>query len=273
MHSLPLTLAAWDDWIWLALVGATVIGSWISNMKKKGEAQRKRDESPASMELEEMAARRREQLRQASRGRAHLSQSGGQTGVNSVTPGGGGEPGNLTMAERIARARAKAQYEQRARGSTPSRQPRPQVPNETQQRALAQRQAELERRQQAAQAQAQARQRAQQQAQQRARLQAQQQRAQAQAQAHARAQAQARQRGTLMHDHVEGPALTESTTRRVVPDTGTPKRAPIQPVTRPAASRLLTTASLSREDLRRAIVLNEVLGKPVGLRDEAGYSF
>lgn len=271
MHSLPLTLAAWDDWIWLALVGATVIGSWISNMKKKGEAQRKRDEGPASMELEEMAARRREQLRQASRGRAHLSQSGGQTAVNSGTSGGGGEPGNLTMAERIARARAKAQYEQRARGSTPSRQPQPQVPNEAQQRALAQRQAELERRQQAAQAQAQARQRAQQQAQQRARLQAQQQRAQAQA--HARAQAQARQRGTLMHDHVEGPALTESTTRRIVPATGTPKRAPIQPVTRPAASRLLTIASLSREDLRRAIVLNEVLGKPVALRDDAGFSY
>ena len=267
MHSLPLTLAAWDDWIWLALVGATVIGSWISNMKKKGEAQRKRDEGPVSMELEEMAARRREQLRQASRSRAQASQGGGQSGAYS---GGGGEPGNLTMAERIARARAKAQYEQRAQSSAqPAQRPQPQVPNEAQRRALAQRQAELQRRQQAAQAQA--RQRAQQQAQQRARLQAQQQRARAQA--HARAQAQARQRGTLMHDHVEGPAPTESTTRRIVPDTATPKRAPIQPVSCPAPTRLLTSASLSRDDLRRAIVLNEVLGKPVGLRDEAGYNF
>lgn len=263
MDNLPLTLAAWDDWIWLALVGATVIGSWISNMKKKGEDQRKRDEGPASMELEEMAARRREQLRQASRSRAQVSQGGGQSG-------GGGEPGNLTMAERIARARAKAQYEQRAQASAqPAQRPQPQMPNEAQRRALAQRQAELERRQQAAQAQA--RQRAQQQAQQQARLQAQQQRARAQA--HARAQAQARQRGVLMHGHVEGPAPTESTTRRIVPSKPAPKRTPLQPVTRPASSRLLISSSLSREDLRRAIVLNEVLGKPVALRDDAGFSY
>jgi hypothetical protein len=76
-----------------------------------------------------------------------------------------------------------------------------------------------------------------------------------------------------MHDHVEGPALTESTTRRIVPGTSTPKQSAVQPVTRPASSWLLTSASLSREDLRRAIVLNEVLGKPVALRDDAGFSY
>jgi len=259
---LPLTLAAWDDYIWLMLVGATVIGSWISNMKKKGEAQRKRDEGPASMEQQEVAARRREQLREASRSRVQASQGGSSAGYSAGGGSSGGEPGNLTMAERIARARAKAQYEQRAQGSVPPAQrSQPQVPNEAQRRALAQRQAELQRRQQVAQVQA--NQRAQQQAQQQARLQAQQQ----------RAQAQARQRGVLLHDHTQAPGPTESTTRRLVPSTSTPKRPPSPPAARPAASRLLTSASLSRDDLRRAIVLNEVLGKPVALRDEAGFSY
>lgn len=266
MDNLPLPLAAWNDYIGLMLVGAMVIGSWIANMKKKGAEQRKRDEGPASMEPQEVAARRREQSRQASRSRVQASQGGSSAGYSA----GGAEPGNLTMAERIARARAKAQYEQRAQGSgQPAQRAQPQVPNEAQRRALAQRQAELQRRQQAAQAQA--NQRAQQQAQQRARLQAQQQRAQAQA--HASAQAQARRHGVLLHDHAQAPAPIESTTRRLVPGTSTPKRPPSPPATRPAASRLLTSASLSRDDLRRAIVLNEVLGKPVALRDEAGFSY
>lgn len=259
MHSLPLTLAAWDDYIWLMLVGATVIGSWISNMKKKGEAQRKRDEGPASMEPQEPATRRREQLRQASRGRAQTPQPGGQptgfsggnVGLNAGGgAGGGGEPGNLTMAERIARARAKAQYQQRNQGAVQA-PPRTQaqVPNAAQRRALQQRQDELQRRQQAAQAQA--------------RQQAQQQ----------RAQAQARQRGTRSYDPAPGPTPTRTTTRQSVPGTSTPNRPTIQTVTRPAPSSLLTSSSLSRDDLRRAIVLNEVLGKPVALRDQAASGF
>jgi hypothetical protein len=259
MHGIPLTLAAWTDWIWLIVLAAGVIGSAISNMKKQGQKQRKLDEGPAAEDLEAMAARRRAELRQQMAGRG-----GGGTA---------GEPGNLTMAERIARARAKAQYEQRSQTMAGPVRAQPQVPNEAQRRALAQRQAELARRQQATSAQQQAKARAQQQAQQRARLQAQQQRAQqqrAQAQAHARAQAQARQRGVLLHEHVEGPVLTESTTKRTV----TSKLDAKRPDARPAATRstagLLTSRGLSRDELRQAIILNEVLGRPVGLRDFGG---
>ncbi len=259
---LTLTLAAWQDWIWLVIVGATIVGSAIGNMKKKSQAQRKRDEGHNPEQLEQMAARRREQLREASRGRMQTSAGGGDASA------GGGDPTNLTMAERIARARAKAQYEQRSERST---QPAPQEPNEAQRRALAQREAELQRRREAARAQQQAQERARQQAQaqQRARQQAQQ-RARQQ-QAHTRARQQARQRGVLVHEHVVVPDPSESTTRRTVP-TRKPRRASTQPVQlQPMPfSGSAITGNLSRDDLRKAIVLNEVLGKPVSLREGEG---
>lgn len=259
---MTLILAAWNDWIMPVVVVAIAIGSVIGNIKKKSEEQRKRDEGPGELEIGELAARRREQLRQTQRTRA-------QTGGGSMTSGGGAEPGNMTMAERIARARAKAQYEQRAQASSrPTPQAQPQVPNEAQRRALAQRRAELQRRQQAARAQQQSQQR---QAQDRARQQARQ-KAQAarrqRAQAHARAQARARQRGTLIHDPVVVPGPTESTTRRVVPDQ--PKRQQRIEVQRTTSGVSMTTpitGGLSRADLRRAILLNEVLGKPRALED------
>jgi len=262
MHNLTLTLAIdWADWIWIIVIGATVVGSWISNLKKQSNEQRKQDEGPNVAELEAIAARRREQLRQ--------TQSRVQSGGGAA---GGGEPGNLTMAERIARARAKAQYEQRAqRTGQAAGGNQPQVPNEAQRRALAQRQAELERRRQAARAQQQSQQRARQQAQQRAQQQAQQRARQQRAQAHARAQAQARQSGKLVHEHVVVPEPTESTTRRRVARQK-PQRRPAQPA--PVTTDMLTDptefTSLSRNELRRAIIMNEVLGKPLALREQAG---
>jgi len=262
-HSLTLTLAAWSDYIWIALVGATVIGSWIGNIKKNQSEQRKRDEGPGALEIEEMAARRREQLKQASRQRAQANPSPG---------GAADEPGNMTMAERIARARAKAQYEQRAQNT--GRQAdvsQPQVPNEAQRRALAQRQAEAERRQQAA---AQAQQRAQHQAQQQSRQQAQQRARQQRAQAHARAQAQARRRGTLLHEPSPVPEQTSSTTRRLVPSKPDKRRKPArQPVPVPIADDVIPRGPLSRADLRRAIILKEILDKPIALRETQIFSF
>ncbi len=260
-HSLTLTLAAWSDWIWIALVGATVIGSWIGNIKKNQAEQRKRDEGPGALELEEMAARRREQLKQASRQRVQANPSAG---------GAAGEPGNMTMAERIARARAKAQYEQRTQeAGRPQQASQPQVPNEAQRRALAQRQAELDRRRQAAANQAQQQQRAQQQAQRRAQQQARQ-----RAQAHAQAQAQARRRGTLLHDPAPVPEPTASTTRRLVTDTPAKRRKPAtSPVLVPAAGDVIPQGPLSRADLRRAIILKEILDKPIALRETQTYSF
>jgi hypothetical protein len=271
-HSMTLTLAAWQDFIWIAVFAAVMLGSWISNLKKQSQEQRKRDEGPNALELDEMAARRREQLRQASRSRAQATGGeGGPAGGHSGARSGGasGEPGNMTMAERIARARAKAQYEQRAQGAGQSAQrSQAQVPNEAQRRALAQRRAELERQQQAARAQQQAQQRTRQQAQQRAQQQT---RRQQRAQAHARAQAQARQRGALIHEDVAVPEPTQSTTRRIVKD-----RPAQSQVTRPQQTMQAVGAgpvisgSLSRNDLRRAIVLNEVLGKPIAMRESEG---
>lgn len=260
--SLTLTLASWTDYIWVVLVGATMVGSWIGNAKKKQQEQRKRDEGPAAVELEEMASRRREQLRQASNQRAQ---------AQNQPRAAGGEPGNMTMAERIARARAKAQYEQRAQSKgRPAQVSQPQVPNEAQRRVLAQRQAELERRRQAAQAQQQAQQQAkQQQAQRRAQQHARQQ----QARAHAQAQTQARRSGRLVHEPSPVPEPTTSTTRRLVPERSSRRvtRKP-EPVLIPADSSPIPHGPLSRADLRRAIILKEVLDKPLALRDTQGYS-
>lgn len=263
-HSLTLTLAAWSDWIWIALVGATVIGSWIGNIKKQQQELRRRDEGSGALELDELAARRREQLRQVSHQRVQASRTAGASGVSGVS-GGGGEPGNMTMAERIARARAKAQYEQRTQGAGRLTQvPQPQIPNEAQRRALAQRQAELDHRRQAT---AQAQQQAQQQAQRRARLQAQQRARQQRAQVHAQAQTRARQRGKLMHAPVLVPEPTTSTIRRLVPDKPARRQKPTpQPTPAIESVGVNLRGPLSRDELRRAIVLKELLDKPLALR-------
>ena len=70
--------------------------------------------------LDEVTARRREQLRELSRQRERgTGASVGAGGAGGTERAGVGqeEPSNLTMAERIARARAKQQYEQRRGGS------------------------------------------------------------------------------------------------------------------------------------------------------------
>ena len=97
-----------------------LVGSWIANLLKKQAEQRKADEiqlrrtsesSPpseaaGSTDRQTLAEHRREQLRQMTRQRAQPPDPGRAGPV---------EPANLTMAERISRARAKAQYERRAR--------------------------------------------------------------------------------------------------------------------------------------------------------------
>jgi len=259
------------------IVGAMVIGSWLSNLKKNSQKQRRRDEGHNPQQLEEMAARRREQLRRANRDRT-------QTQAGGLSRGGGApgqaEPGNMTMAERIARARAKAQYEQRSGGSSgqASAEVGPEALDPRAQ-ARARQQAELARRRKAAQAQ---QEQAQQHAQQQARRQAQQQRAQRQAQqqrtrkqrAHTQAKARARQQGTLIHEHVAVPDPTNSTTKRLVPTRPDPrpKARAAQAAGNTLASGALFSGGLSRDDLRRAIVLNEVLGKPLALRQDEGGS-
>lgn len=266
-------LGAWTDYIVLIFVGATVVGSWISNAKKSANKQRQIDERMGQQDLEEVAARRREELRAASQQRAQANLSGGSSGVSGASGGaaGGGGAGGMTMAERIARARAKAQQEQRTQGGSPQRG---QVPNEAQRRVLEQRQAEQLRRREAAAKELRARrQRAQQQsqAQQRAQRQAQQAARQQQAQAHSRAQARARQSGKLIHDPVPVVESAQPVSRRVEPrKTQQAQRAIEQPVLldEPGA---IVAGKLTRNDLRRAIIMNEVLGKPLALKGTGGW--
>ena len=264
INSPTLTLAIdWADWIWIIFVGAVFIGTWLKNLKDKSDERRKRDEGHNPVELEQMAARRREQIRQATRNRTQMS-----TDRTSAASGSRGESGNLSMAERIARARAKAQQEQRSQQvSRQPQRPQPQVPNEAQRRALAQRHAELERRRQAERTQKQAQQQAQQRARQQAQQRATQQSRAQRAQTHSRAQAQARQRGVLIHEHVAVPEPSQSTTRRLV---STPKKLTARtstPLMGKPKSDVITPGSLSRSDLRKAIIMNEVLGKPIAMRD------
>lgn len=273
-HGLVLTLAGIESWILIALLLAPAIAGWIKKTKKEQQDQRRIDEGGASLELEEMAAKRREQLRQASQQRAQANLSGGGS-TGGQASGGGASPGNMTMAERIARARAKAQYEQRAQsGLQQGGASQPQVPNEAQRRALEQRQAELQRRREAAARQQQRAQQQQAQAQQRARQRAQQQARQRQAQAQSRAQARARQRGQLVHESVVVPDPTESKTRRLVPSEPKPKprQTSAQPVAGSRRPVSILGGRMTRDELRRAIVMNEVLGKPLALRGNGGWS-
>jgi hypothetical protein len=261
-HSLTLTLAAWTDFIWIALVVASVIGSWIGNAKKKHQAQRRIDEGPDTLEIEEMAARRREQLQQTSRQRAQTQMQSG----DAVE-----QPATMSMAERIARARAKAQQEQSSQGEgRPVEISQDHQPNEAQRRVLAQRQAELNRRRQLAAAEAQ--QRAQLQAQRRAQKQAQQRARQQHAQSHAQVQSQARRSGKLLHEPVPVSKATTASPRQVARDRSAKRAKPTtQPVLISEVTELIPRGTLSRADLRRAIVLKEILDKPIALRDTQVY--
>ena len=252
-----LTLADWTDLIVPAIVVASVVGSWIHGVLKKYGEQRKSEVDGYDTDLEAMAARRREELIRA---RRQGTQGGSQASMRvSDSP-------DMSMAERIARARAKAQQEQQGGAVVSNDETMAQA---RRQQALAQRRAELQQQQKEA---ALARKRAQEQA--RLRAQQQQRQAQAQAQArrqraaaHARAQAQARQRGTLMHEQVQATEPTESSTRRQL--RVTKRREPV-PALIPIESESgpVRIGRLSRNELRRAIVMNEVLGKPLALRDE-----
>jgi len=105
----PILFAAdveWSQLVWAGVVTVIFIGSWIAN-KIKGDQDPKAPTGSTgpvagSESPEQDAARRRQELRRAS----------GQGAPAS--PGGGAEPQDLTLAERIERARAAAQYRQRA---------------------------------------------------------------------------------------------------------------------------------------------------------------
>lgn len=273
----------WDTVIWIGIAvvvtAGSAIGNWMKQRAEREQAQKAADRrrhaagSTGSGDLDDVASRRREQLRQMSQQR-QTQGNAGRAGATSGGTSGGGEPTNLTMAERIARARAKAQYEQRAEGlrdrgrSESARTARP--AEESPAAATSRReQAELEarRRQQVAQrdaSEARAREqqrRAAQQAQQRQRQQAAQRQQQlAQQQAATLRRQRELQSMAVAEDH--GPIdAGESVVHRHVPD------AEALPVPELIQAESVSLSKMNRASWRRAIILKEVIDRPVALRE------
>ena len=224
----PETLIVWG------IIAIIAIGSFVANLLKKQQEERAerdrlatgRNQPTKLTDLDRAAAARREQLRQTARQRT-------------------GEPENLTMAERVERARAKAQYQQRAADLAQRRRDIA----EAQREVAAHRQQELDR-QRLAQQQARERTRRQemlQQQQQRAREAARQQERQRQGQRN-KQQAQRREPKT------EQPFRRELQWARPH-EQAAPRKA------------IVSLADLRGRSLLKAIALKELLDQPVAMRD------
>ncbi|MEE9211514.1 MAG: hypothetical protein V3U29_02560, partial [Phycisphaeraceae bacterium] len=124
------------DAIIVSILLISVFGGWIASVLKKiNEARNARDSSarPRTDQREPTTRRRLDTL--AAPRRAQLK----PPPVPSQT-----EPINLSMAERLQRARAKAEYEQRAKALRAQQGQRPSVPEIRAPDARARAQAELE---------------------------------------------------------------------------------------------------------------------------------
>jgi hypothetical protein len=139
----------WEELVGAGVVLVIMVGSWIMNVFRKAAEQRRANQrrmgmdpdsgsaagtqtGPAkrTMSLDELAAQRRAELAQARQPRNQAPAPGSVPAPGSIPARGGSrgdanalgraaghqasEPTNLTMAQRIERARARAAYEQRA---------------------------------------------------------------------------------------------------------------------------------------------------------------
>ncbi|MEM6854254.1 MAG: hypothetical protein AAF593_07580 [Planctomycetota bacterium] len=264
-----------SSWVGIVIAILVVFGPIIANVLRevgKGKGPRRDDRSRDSGDgrtsrerLDDLAARRRAEL--SAEGQRRRAESGG-AGASS-----GGDPGNMTMAERIARARA-AQQQQRgqARAGTPlpserpatrqpprSATPAPTGASARQQRAQALRQKMQQRQQQQRDALA-ARQR-------------QIQQARAQRSAPAGGPQAAPTRRPLPPVQTPHPAKVEPhrEVHRMVEDVAVQEvgssRRKKELAAKNAKPQLIDFARLSRKDLQRAFVLKEVLDRPVAERD------
>ncbi|MEM9916307.1 MAG: hypothetical protein AAF911_15235 [Planctomycetota bacterium] len=267
------------------VIGVIFVSTMIKNVINESKKKARRNQSPnaASNEgvsLDDIAARRRAQLqemarqRNAGRGPAGQAPTGrpGAASGGASGAGGGGEA-NLSMAERIARARA-AQQQQRgqARAGTPlpsersatrqpprSATPAPTGASARQQRAQALRQKMQQRQQQQRDALA-ARQR-------------QIQQARAQRSAPTGQPQAAPTRRPLPPVQTPHPAKVEphQEVHRMVEDVAVQEvgssRRKKELAAKNAKPQLIDFARLSRKDLQRAFVLKEVLDRPVAERD------
>lgn len=266
------------------VIGVIFVSTMIKNVinENKKKARRNAASGNASQgggaSLDEIAARRRAQLQEVARQRgAGANRPSQASGVS-----GGGDGANLSMADRIARARAAQQGKPQARSgnplpseNVPTRRPAQANPatgaSARQQRAEALRQQMMQRQQQQREALA-ARQR-----------QVQQAKAQRSAQP-ARPQPAAPRRplppvqtphpiSTKPHEDVHrmvtDAAAPESASRRHGSASVEAKRAEkVEVAKRQRRSKsLLDFGKLSNADLRRAFVLKEVLDRPIAERD------
>ncbi|MEM7627763.1 MAG: hypothetical protein AAF333_19390 [Planctomycetota bacterium] len=264
--------------IWAIIIISVLRAIFSADPKKKSDNQRARNRAAADSgsggrpSLDELTRRKREQLQELAR-----QQRGGAPGAAGGAPGGGEpDPGNMTMAERIARARAKQQYEQRAAQAGQSRaaptsarpQPASRVGNTTQQQRASALQQKMEaRRQQQREALA----RRQQQIQKARAQRATPTRPAQQPPAPPRRPAAVPQGITDAPEHepvrrtladAEPTTKPEDSSRSLVD--ASPHGAD-QPIRRNAAD--LSFAKLSNAELRRAFILKEVLDRPVAERD------
>ncbi len=257
--------------------------------------------------LDEVTARRREQLRELSRQRE--ADGGRAAGAGGAARAGVGqdEPSNLTMAERIARARAKQQYEQRrggggGGGTSEGQRPAARTPQRPEpaaddaasaERDRLLRQADEAREQELAAARARQRvadlERQREAARQRVRQPAQGQRGNAprprpgvgQPRPAPRPQPQA-QRPQPPRARSPRPIPTPVADRRVTEPVA-PTQAEVGATEvglagagtvrqRSTGKSLIDFKKLSRSDLRRIIILKEVFDKPIALREQGGQS-
>lgn len=267
----PILAATTQEIITWSVVLVIMVGSWVAKQVKESQGRRSSEgqsgnagETDAGREqrLQELAARRREQLRQMSQ----------QRGTQPTGPGE--QPTNLTSAQHGERARARTLYERRAEAlrraqsqGQPAAQPRPPLAQPvghaqarepyaaTEARAAEPAHAhtaETERHQQAEQAQRQ----------QRLDSLANRERDQETARERVRAKRDA-ELGAGARNVVERSAHRadgESSTRRIVAD------AESTAYVLDSKARSRFQAALQGRSLRDAIVLKEILGRPLALR-------
>lgn len=291
----PITLAFdWGELIGIGIIllvtFGSAVGSWLKKQAEAREAARRQERglmSPHTLDEEgnppartdrvatmgDAASQRREQLRELARQRAQMH-VGGQRGGAAVGGGRGpaGQPQNLTMAERIARARAQEEYARRAddlQAQAERARREAQVQQAQDEAVRRQRQAAREKMQR----EAAARQRAAQQ--QRARAQQQQQQASARPRRSQtqRPAAPIRQVGQAAAGGATAMPSAEARRRQQAKPSAARRSSRRVTAAAPAEASLvagpspLNLASMARQSLRDAFVLKEILDRPVGMRE------
>lgn len=297
----PLMLAIdWGALIWIGVVlfvtFGSAVGNWLKKQAEAREAARRREQalmSPHTLAGQgrsgsrrdgatpgDAASRRAEQLRELARQRTQMSTA------DSARAPGATQPRNLTMAERIARARAQEEYARRAaelqsqagRGGQPTPQQQAQQEAARRQRVAAA--AKMQREQAARQRAAQQRARAQHPTPQPSPQRPQPRPASSQ-QSGARSRTSQTQRSASGSRRMATPAAAAPAKRAPAAprrssggssNQGGARRAPriSSPVAAaggaqaPSVTRL---AGLSRQSLRQAFVLKEILDRPVAMRE------